>query len=72
MFSSFRLTGYSPDINQCQTRNIMKRAFRVWEEVTDLSFSEVGVDDTADIIIYFGYSKSPACQALLSRCSCLI
>lgn len=36
----------------------MKRAFRVWEQVTDLTFSEVGVDDTADIIIYFGYSKS--------------
>lgn len=43
-------------MSQCRVRNAFKRAFRVWEEVTDLTFKEV-TDGDSDIIIYFGYGK---------------
>lgn len=67
-----RIKGYSPDMSQCQIRNTFKRAFRVWEEVTDLTFSMVDRDD-ADIIIYFGFGRldcaSPWHTHLIEQCS---
>ncbi|XP_039256683.2 72 kDa type IV collagenase-like [Styela clava] len=53
---TYKIEGYTPDMSQCQIRNAFKRAFRVWEEVTDLNFEKVDRDD-ADIIIYFGYEE---------------
>ncbi|XP_039256684.2 72 kDa type IV collagenase-like [Styela clava] len=53
---TYKIKGYTPDMSQCQQRNTFKRAFRVWEEVTDLTF-EMSDSDDADIIIYFGYRE---------------
>ncbi|CAK8682181.1 unnamed protein product [Clavelina lepadiformis] len=53
---TYKFTGYTPDMSPCQVRNALKRAFRVWEEVTPLDFVESESDD-ADIIIYFGYQR---------------
>lgn len=43
-------------MHPCNTRNIIKRAFRYWEEVTELTFTESDEEET-DIDIKFGYSK---------------
>lgn len=48
----FRITNYTPDLPQSTVRRAITEAFKVWEGVTDLRFTEVGGGD-ADIIIQF-------------------
>ncbi|CAC5410458.1 MMP17 [Mytilus coruscus] len=49
---TYRITNYTPDLPQSTVRRAITEAFKVWEGVTDLRFTEVGGGD-ADIIIQF-------------------
>ena len=47
-----RILNYSPDLNQADQRDALIRAFRVWMDVTQLSFYEEQ-HGHADILIKF-------------------
>ena len=46
--------GYSTrDITSCEVNNIVKKAFRMWEEIGDLRFEKTKYPMSADITISF-------------------
>ena len=52
MFILPRILNYTPDLDIHETRDALFRAFNVWSDVTELTFTEVHHGD-ADIKIKF-------------------
>lgn len=50
---TYRILNYSPDMEASLTDDAFARAFKVWSDVTPLSFTRL-YDGTADIMISFG------------------
>lgn len=48
-----RILNYSPDLDASITDDAFARAFKVWSDVTPLTFTRL-YDGTADIMILFG------------------
>ncbi|KAJ8252540.1 hypothetical protein COCON_G00218520 [Conger conger] len=53
---TYRILGYSPDLDEGTIDDAFFRAFKVWSEVTPLTFSRV-MDGEADIMINFGRNE---------------
>lgn len=54
---TYKVLGYSPDMSPCQIRNSFARAFRLWEEQTELTFTWETTDKKADMEIFFAYGR---------------
>lgn len=50
---SCRVLNYSPDLDSSITDDAFARAFKVWSDVTPLTFTRI-YDQMADIMISFG------------------
>uniref|UniRef100_A0A3B3HXM3 Matrix metallopeptidase 9 n=1 Tax=Oryzias latipes TaxID=8090 RepID=A0A3B3HXM3_ORYLA len=50
---TYRILNYSPDLDSSVTDDAFARAFKVWSDVTPLTFTRL-FDGTADIMISFG------------------
>merc|ERR1719427_1657391 len=54
---TYKILGYTTDIDPCLTRNIIRKAFRLWEEEIMISFREVRDNTPADIDVKFAYGE---------------
>lgn len=52
-YSICRILGYTPDLDEEVINDAFFRAFKVWSDVTPLSFTRI-MDGEADIMINFG------------------
>lgn len=50
---TFAYGQFTPDLTQAEVRDAMRQAFDMWAAVTPLTFTEVGMGDSPDIIIRF-------------------
>ncbi|KFP17510.1 Matrix metalloproteinase-9, partial [Egretta garzetta] len=50
---TYRVTNYSPDLDRAVIDDAFKRAFKVWSDVTPLTFTQI-YSGEADIMIMFG------------------
>lgn len=48
-----RILGYTPDLDEDVINDAFFRAFKVWSDVTPLSFTRI-MDGEADIMVNFG------------------
>uniref|UniRef100_A0A8C8A0D3 72 kDa type IV collagenase n=1 Tax=Oryzias sinensis TaxID=183150 RepID=A0A8C8A0D3_9TELE len=53
---TYRILGYSPDLDEEVINDAFYRAFKVWSDVTPLSFTRI-MDGEADIMINFGRNE---------------
>lgn len=51
-FDFYRIENYTPDLPWQEVRRVLADAFKVWSDVTDLTFTEV-MHTSADIMIKF-------------------
>lgn len=52
-YSICRILGYTPDLDEEVINDAFFRAFKVWSDVTPLTFTRI-MDGEADIMINFG------------------
>lgn len=61
-----RILNYSPDMDSSVTDDAFARAFKVWSDVTPLTFTRL-FDGTADIMISFGkLGRHVVCAMVIS------
>uniref|UniRef100_A0A3B5LZI7 72 kDa type IV collagenase n=1 Tax=Xiphophorus couchianus TaxID=32473 RepID=A0A3B5LZI7_9TELE len=53
---TYRILGYSPDLDEEVINDAFYRAFKVWSDVTPLSFTRI-MDGEADIMVNFGRNE---------------
>lgn len=58
-----RILGYSPDLDEEVINDAFFRAFKVWSDVTPLTFERI-MDGEADIMINFGRNGMPSIQTI--------
>lgn len=56
-----RVLNYSPDLDASVIDDAFARAFKVWSDVTPLTFTRLQSGE-ADIMIQFGVQGEPLCQ----------
>lgn len=66
---SCRILGYSPDLDEEVINDAFFRAFKVWSDVTPLSFNRI-MDGEADIMINFGRNGMERAVQYMHRCIC--
>ena len=65
--SPHRILNYSPDMESSLIDDAFARAFKVWSEVTPLTFTRL-YDGTADIMISFGKASKLQTWKVLMHC----
>lgn len=55
----YRILGYSPDLDEEVINDAFFRAFKVWSDVTPLTFTRI-MDGEADIMVNFGRNGMPS------------